>query len=293
MNLLWCLSVFVLGFVASAGQALLLRSLLATFHGNELTLGIGLALWMIGTALGSLAAVKGWFGFRGKRSLGMAFLSGAAAIPAAVALGRVIGTAAGAHRGELAPLGTAALGGAMLFLPVTAVLGAAFTLACRAAVRGAVHAARAVGRTYMLDAAGAALGGVTFAFVLVALCGPLQTAMFLSAACLGVGVALLGAPRAALCAACVGVLLASSGIPAALDDRLLSISWPGYDVLASKDTAFQSLVVARREDQVSLFSNGSHVASFPQFEGPELLACWGKRHRGSQGDSASQGGSTR
>ncbi len=272
MSLLWCVSVLLLGFVASAGQALLLRSLLATFHGNELTLGIGLALWMTGTALGSLAAARGWFGSRGNQSLGLAFLSASAAIPAAVALGRVIGAVAGVDRGELAPLGTAAFGGAILFIPLTMVLGAVFTLACRAGARGAVRGARAVGRAYMLDAAGATVGGVTAALVFIPLCGPLQTAMGLSVACLAVGLALLGVPKVAICAACAGALLAWSPVPAVLDDNLVRTSWPGYDVLDSRETAYQSLVVARRQEQVSLFSNGSHVASFPEFEAPELLA---------------------
>jgi spermidine synthase len=271
MNLLWSVSVLVLGFVASAGQALLLRALLATFHGNELTLGIGLALWMTGTALGSLAAGRGWFGSRGNRSLAVAFLCASMAVLAAVAVGRVLGVVAGIQRGELAPLATAALGGAILFLPVTMVLGAVFTLACRAG-SAAGAGAHAVGQAYMLDAAGATVGGAAVAFVLLPLCGPLQTATGLSVVCLAMALALFGAPKAAICVTGAGVLLALSPLPSSLDDNLVRISWPAYHVLDAKETPYQSLVVAEREGQLSLFADGAHLASFPGFEGAELLA---------------------
>ncbi len=272
MSLLWSLSVFVLGFVASVGQVLLLRALLATFHGNELTLGVGLALWMAGTASGGLAAARGWFGRRAAGSLGVAFLACSLAVPAAAAMSRLVGAMVGVGRGELAPLSAAMAGGLLLFLPVSSLLGAVFTLSCRVGAAGNPPAPGVVGRAYLLDAVGATAGGLTAAFLFIPLLGPLPTAAVLSTMCLAIGLAMLGARRSAVCAAVLGGLLVLSGAPMRLDRTLVDASWPGYELLASRDTAYQSLVIAKRQDQVSLFSDGTHVASFPEFETPELLA---------------------
>ncbi|MBI2263956.1 MAG: hypothetical protein HYU64_02090, partial [Armatimonadetes bacterium] len=51
------LAFFAIGASAAIGQILILRELLALGSGNELTTGIGFALWLTGGALGSFLAV--------------------------------------------------------------------------------------------------------------------------------------------------------------------------------------------------------------------------------------------
>jgi spermidine synthase len=271
MNPLWSFGLFVLGFTASVAQVLLLRSLMATFHGNELSLGVGLGLWMTGTALGSLAAARGWFGGHRKLSMAGALAACSLALPSAVALGRVIGRVTRVARGEIAPLGTALTAGCVLVLPLAMLLGAVFALACRAAERMTTTAQQIVGRAFVLEAAGATAGGLAAAFVFLPLWNPLQTAFCLAAVCLGTAVALGGARRFGAGVACAGVAVSLAGAPRALDNRLIASSWPGYEVLAARDTRYQSLVLAGRENQVSLFSDGAHLVSFPQLETPELI----------------------
>ena len=50
--------VFAAGFAAAAVQSLFLREYLSVFSGNEIVIGIILALWLCATALGSLAGGK-------------------------------------------------------------------------------------------------------------------------------------------------------------------------------------------------------------------------------------------
>ena len=47
---------FTMGFVATATQVLLLRRLLSVMYGNEMIVGVALAIWMVGTGAGSLVA---------------------------------------------------------------------------------------------------------------------------------------------------------------------------------------------------------------------------------------------
>lgn len=50
--------LFLLGVIAMSTQVILLREVLAIFHGNELILGLFLGIWMLLTAAGSLLAVR-------------------------------------------------------------------------------------------------------------------------------------------------------------------------------------------------------------------------------------------
>ena len=61
---------FIMGFVATASQVLLLRRLLSVLYGNEMVVGVALAVWMVGTGAGSLAA--GVWGTRANARSGLA-----------------------------------------------------------------------------------------------------------------------------------------------------------------------------------------------------------------------------
>jgi spermidine synthase len=272
MNGLWCFSILLLGFTASVAQVLLLRQLLGTFHGNELVLGVGLGLWMIGTASGSLAAAKGWFGRRGNLSLGAALVAASLGLPSAAAVGRMIGTLAGVARGEMAPLGTSLVAGLVLVLPLAGVLGALFALACQAGAGGNPHPTAIVGKVFVLEAVGATVGGLTATLIFIPLGNPLRVAMIVGAVCLGTGVALMGGKRLGVALAGCTLLVAVSRAPVSLEERLVAKSWPGYELLDVKESKYQSLVLVARAGQVSLFSDGAHVTSFPQYETPELMA---------------------
>ena len=52
MDKVFALSIFITGLCGLAAQVLLLRELLVSFFGNELTLGIILANWLLSEAAG-------------------------------------------------------------------------------------------------------------------------------------------------------------------------------------------------------------------------------------------------
>lgn len=48
------LALLLLGFTSAVAQLTLLRELLSVFYGNELSIGLSLATWLVSVALGSL-----------------------------------------------------------------------------------------------------------------------------------------------------------------------------------------------------------------------------------------------
>jgi len=51
----------LIGFTAVIAQVLLMRELMVAFGGNELSLGLMLANWLLWTALGSRSGRGGWW----------------------------------------------------------------------------------------------------------------------------------------------------------------------------------------------------------------------------------------
>ena len=49
----WPAVLLLMGFTATTAQVLLMRELLVVFYGNEISLGLFLASWLLWTALGS------------------------------------------------------------------------------------------------------------------------------------------------------------------------------------------------------------------------------------------------
>lgn len=51
-------SIFTVGFTANLIQIILLRELISTFYGNELSVGLMFTIWLLFTALGSGIIIK-------------------------------------------------------------------------------------------------------------------------------------------------------------------------------------------------------------------------------------------
>jgi len=161
-------SVFAIGFCGVVAQVVVLREMVVTFYGNELCIGAMLGTWLFWTGLGSLGL--GRLTRRLKRP--GTWLAATLAVMAVLLVATVVGARGlkvvlrateGGSIGQIRPLGTMLVSSLALLAPFCLVNGFLFPLACRAAE----EAGGTVGTVYLLEAAGAAVGGVSYTFVLV------------------------------------------------------------------------------------------------------------------------------
>ncbi|MHC5052880.1 MAG: hypothetical protein ACYTGK_20010, partial [Planctomycetota bacterium] len=153
MRRAWAAVVFALGFFALVAQALLFRSFLASFEGNELGIGAFFGTWLLWVATG---AVLGRAVAR-RRDLGPPHVALLALVylPAFVLQDQLIGSAraiAGVAAYELFPLHKMVLASLLANAPTSLLTGFLFTLACRCSADEAVLP---VARVYVLESLGA------------------------------------------------------------------------------------------------------------------------------------------
>ncbi len=257
---------FSLGVYATTGQVVLLREALTVSGGNELSLGLSLAVWLLAVGIGA------WIGNR----LGN---PGSLLVGASIAAGPVVvGSLAflRLHRGILGllPGGDPSLGEMAIIHSGGLLLGAAtvgflFTTASRAFSRDSKSPAS---RLYMAEAIGALVAGLAFTFVVAGNVEHL-TALGMTAGGLAAGTAFMARGKAGrlVAAATAVVLLAVSlfGTLAALDRHLGRVAFEqlaaGGEMVARADSKYGRLVIGLREDQYQLFSDGriSHVFPDP------------------------------
>lgn len=279
----------LMGFSFSVTQTLLVREMLVSFAGNELTIGVVLGTWLALEAVGSWGA--GWLYARhmrrppvpGRDGLVYAGLQ----IILAVLLLPVLAATAGIRHilggvpGQGWGLPTIFLTSSLLLLPVGLVDGAMFSVGWRAARQAMSDDADAAGTVYVREAIGGILGGLAVTFLLVPRLHAVETALLLVALNLASALCLrwLLRPRGPAGLRSLGrwnvkllllsmLLLASLVLlvtPAA--DRLLHAlaewQWKGYDLAFHDDSVYGNVVAIRQAGQVTFFSNGVPLLSAP------------------------------
>lgn len=187
------------GFTALAAEVLWTRHLSLLLGGTVYTFALILAVVLLGIGLGSAAGsaagkrIDAWSGLASCQALlGLAMAAAAYALarslpfwPIDVSLPT---TPAAALQLDLLRV-------AYVVLPAALLWGASFPLALAAAVRAGADARRAVGRLYAANTAGAILGALATAFVLVVVFGSQRTQQLLIAASVLAAVLLLVARR--------------------------------------------------------------------------------------------------
>lgn len=263
--------ILVIGATSISAQIVLLRELIVVFYGNEVSVGIMLAAWLLLGALGSLIAGRfvdkikdGPLAF----SLGLLFLS--VVIPFVFILVRGIKEFFGLLPGEIAPLGALIVSSPIVIAPICLPLGFLFALACRIVP---VPRDSKIGTAYVLESLGAILAGLLVSLLLI---------RFLSGAKILAGLGLLNALACLYITKDISIerfkgplrilisiyLVASSlfislGGLDRLDKKTKELEWRPFRLIESRDSIYGNIAVAEREAQVSFFTNGLHNFTVP------------------------------
>ena len=281
------------GLAAGVAQVIVFRELLVSCQGNEVSIGIILAGWLLWGAVGAI-----WAG--GARRLGdmkaclrvavfLAFLPGLALIAGllitsgygyllAVRIPELFPATAGA--GSLLPHLLSLEAGQMLSLPQIVMLGfgatllpavvagAQFATACRGYAQLRSHQPDTVGRAYGLDAVGHLLGGTVLAWLALQVIPPFSMAIIVGLLNAGAGFCLLAAiaTKQQRWFYGIGTLLVLTMVALGLIGPQLARQWrwSHEQVLASTRTIYGDITLTRFGDSgVYIYNNGLPTASSP------------------------------
>ncbi|MGQ9492199.1 MAG: hypothetical protein ACUVR2_00360 [Anaerolineae bacterium] len=264
-----------MGLNIAVVQGLLIRLLLVSFSGNELSIGLILANWMLAEAFGSHVAGRLAPKFRDAlQSFILLQVLFAVLLLLVVCAGYLVRRLAGVAPGEA--LGFAAIFWTSLVLlaPLSAVHGAMFSIGCAACAGSKTQDHTLVGRLYVREAIGAMGGGVILAFVLVSRFNPIQIGLLLSS--LGLATALLllqyashlpqrrGWSAALGLVAMLCLVLCLSPFASALHYSLVQLRWGGtYHIVYDRDSPYGNVAVTQLLGQYTFLSNGAPLLTTP------------------------------
>ena len=161
-------SLLIMGISSIVAQILLMREFLVSFLGNELTLGVILANWMVLEATGAFVLGKS-VERTGKRLEIYVLLQiiFSLAFPFAVYLARIFKSFLLTTPGEglgFAPVFYASF---LILLPVAVSHGALFTYGSKLYSQYLQEDAPSIGRVYVLETVGSVIGGISITFLLI------------------------------------------------------------------------------------------------------------------------------
>ncbi len=271
------LAVLMLGVVSQLGQVLFLRELLMVFHGNELSIGLIFAAWLVwvgvGSHLGSILI---------ERSNRPLFLfSGSVAgvllvIPLTILLLRILRGFFDLPPGSYFSLFDMALSCFLLMAPACLLLGAQFVLLSRLwREKDMAMDTSGTGKTYVGEAAGNMLGGLIFTFVLVHYLNAFQTAVLAVFLMLGAAVYVNCEGHSAsedrykfqllLLFALIGFSIAVYPLLESLNQLAYRLQWefysPQHELVDTYQSKHGTIAVIKLEDQYSFFQSGNLVFS--------------------------------
>jgi spermidine synthase len=291
-----------MGFSFTVTQGLLIREMLVAFFGNELSIGLILGNWLILEAIGSglLGRLADrWDG----RAPSFAALQVLYALFLPLCLWAVYSsrTIVGAIPGEgvgLIPIYWASF---LILAPLALVDGAMFAFGCRAYVRlmgGEASSgdaasspdeassgdevapggeAASIGRVYLLEAAGAIVGGIVFTYLFIIHLYSLQVVLVLAALNLLAAALVLTSSgwsggrrwiQAASLAAVLMLLAASLGLAVSplgqeVQQWLKGRQWVGYNLVYSENSAYGNVSVVQQGEQYTYYADGIPVLTAP------------------------------
>lgn len=266
-------ALLVIGGTGVVAQIVLLRELLSLFQGNELSIGVMLAIWLLGTALGSTVLGRLSAGMGHRRAL-VASLQATSAVAffLAIAVIRYSKVIVPAIAGEVLGPGRMFLTSAValaLFCPISGML---FACAGRWYMQEtAARTADGTSYAYMLESLGAALAGLVASVVLLPYFSSFQITLLVAAANALLVVWLLCSRRVAV--VFTFFVLAGSTVifPSMQHWEIASLAgqWPAFRLVEARTSKYGSLAVLDSEGSRSLAESGTILFTSPDPESAE------------------------
>jgi spermidine synthase len=271
MSLFAIFTVIVIGLSGMAGQVLILRELLVSFYGNELTLGVILASWLAAEALGVFSIGRLIEKIKNKAAL-FVFLEivFSISLPLSIYLSRTFKSSLGLIFGE--GIGLAAIFCSAFFIMFAPGFshGALFSAACKIfSLKEKKESACGIGKVYTFETAGTILGGVILTYIFIPLLDTFQNVFIISAANLVICLFFLKLITnrrlryAILILNALSLLLFLVIAPSALERRSLNRQFKTSRVLAYRNSVYGNIAVTQNQSQRTFFYNGIPIITTP------------------------------
>src|SRR4030043_1517745 len=264
------ISLFLMGLSSITAQIVLLRELLVSFLGNELTLGVILASWLILVASGSCLVGKSVEKVERKLEVFVVFqLVLSVAFPLTLFLCRIFKNILLATPGEALGFAPIFYSSLLILLPVTLPYGALFTYGCKLYAQYAEENAASIGKVYIIETMGSMIGGLLLTFLLVQYLNPFTIAFSISLLISLMSIFLLWlrpkSPRTSFQKALMilsmllsflfgyGLLPQNSN---AIHQSSIRSQWRGLNVIHYENSIYGNITVTKRGEQYTFFADG-------------------------------------
>lgn len=285
-------AVILMGFSGLVAQIVLLRELMIAFHGNELSIGVVLANWLLLESAGAYFLGKKISGTKRRlRSFILVTLLFSIFFLAAIYAVRIFNQFLTVIPGEGLGIMPMFYVSFLILLPVSLLHGALFTSSCKLyflyassgspETSGDKLSAFSIARVYIYETVGTLAGGLVLTYLFIPYLHAVKIALVIALFNLG-ACSLLVKPfwqrqvsmkvRAAGISL-FGLLLLTIYILAGQGaDRLHLFSveqqWENHELVHYQNSNYGNIVVVEREDEYTFFSDGLPVVTTPN---PDLV----------------------
>jgi spermidine synthase len=264
------ISLLIKGMSGIIAQVILMREFLVSFHGNELTLGVILANWLILVAIGSLIVGKTVEKVHRKLEIFALFqLVFAVALPLTIYLSRIFRNILLFTPGEGLGFGPIFYSSFLVLLPVTLPQGALFTSGCKLYSQYIKKDVSSIGKVYVLESIGAIAGGILVTFFLIQYLNSFEIALVISLTNALVSIFLLWPkPKSfhpvfqrtlwilslilSLVFACSLLFQTSK----AIHQSSIQSQWRNLNAIHNENSIYGNITVTKRGEQFTFFTNG-------------------------------------
>jgi len=273
-------ALLLLGITAIITQVILIRELIITFSGNELSIGIILANLLILEAAGSFIAGR-WASKFKSHHLPYTILQWLLAItlPIIIYMARIIKLNLDLIPGEGINIVTIFYTSFMLLIPIGLIYGAQFTFGCHLLSAREKRNASLIGHVYVFEAIGSVVGGIFATYISLQYLNTIQTVFILSFLNVLSAHLLLyyfphkktSIPRLKIASIkalhggllIILILIAVTGNIDKIHQESIRKQWPDYQVISYNNSVYGNVSLLEREDQWHLLSNGVSIATLP------------------------------
>lgn len=254
-------SLLVLGISSLTTQIILLREITANFLGNELSIGVVLSLWMIGIGLGSL--IFGYLLSRREKNNTLNILASLELITAVLVISspivaRISKPALGIPHYELIDFHNFIFLAILSILPIAFILGSSFVGLTSVLSNNIKSKVSGIGYSYVIEAAGAGIGGILFSYVLIKFLTHIEIASIIAALNLACFYILSRGMRLKILRISLAAFAFSVIVFANCADNLFEqLRFGNEKLIYSKNSIYGNIAVTKRGNQYCLYSNGS------------------------------------
>ncbi|MBU4377002.1 MAG: hypothetical protein KKD29_05935 [Candidatus Omnitrophica bacterium] len=272
-------SFIALGVASISAQIILLRELLSAFYGNELSIGIILASWLLLVSAGSFLSGKVSDKIINKLEVFAAMLILLAlAIPATLFLARTMKHIMALMPGEIIGFGPAfylSLAALSLFcLPY----GFLFPLGAKIISRFHSDKAKSTVSAYFFEAAGTVIGGTLVSLILIKILTPFNIAFALSFFILITAILLLryATNKKVFILRYIAVFLLALNmaswpleVPRRIERLSRLIMWRPFNLIKTENSIYGNVTAVSERGQFSFYVSGGFTFTSPDARGAE------------------------